>query len=151
MNGKVAFLDRLKYGKHRFYDGTESYAYPHTNPDGTVGGWVAESALVEPTCYIDSSAEVLEYAQVLGEAKVLSHASISGFAVVKDGAIVDEWAIVTDGALVEGDATICGLAKICGRSHIDYGLVHRDRVYDYLIQLKNKKIERPDDAKLGHS
>ncbi len=36
--------------KHDFKDGNESVpAHQHVNPDGSIGGWVAETAHVVPT------------------------------------------------------------------------------------------------------
>jgi UDP-3-O-[3-hydroxymyristoyl] glucosamine N-acyltransferase len=149
MNTKGTFLNRLKYGKHKFHNGVETYAMPHINPDGTIGGWVAESSVVDEECYISPDAEVFEYAQVLGEATLLGSTCVSGFAVVKDKAILDDESHVTDDALVEGTARIAGATHLGGRSHVDWGLVDTDKMHDYLLQLQNQKIEKARNVRMA--
>lgn len=149
MSTKGTFLNRLKYGKHKFHNGVETYAMPHINPDGTIGGWVAESAVVTEKCYISPNAEVFEYAQVLGEATLLGSTCVSGFAVVKGKAILDDESHVTDDALVEGTALVAGATHLGGRSHVDWGLVDTDKMHDYLLQLQNQKIEKPRNVRMG--
>ncbi len=41
-------------------------AHRHTNPDGSEGGWVADTAKVESTAYVGSAAKVYEDAKVYG-------------------------------------------------------------------------------------
>lgn len=149
MSTKGTFLNRLKYGKHKFHNGIETYAMPHINPDGTIGGWVAESAVVAETCYVAPTAEVFEYAQVLGEAMLLGSASVSGFAVIKDKAILDDESHVTDDALIEGTALIAGVTILGGRSHIDWGIVDTDQMHDYLLQLQDQKIEKLKNVRMA--
>ena len=149
MTTKGTFLNRLKYGKHKFFNGTEAYAMPHNNPDGTTGGWVAESAVATEKCYISPDAEVMEYAQVLDEVTLLGAACVSGFAVVKDKAILEDESHITDNALVEGTALVTGATHLGGRSHIDWGIVDTDKMHDYLIQLENQKIEKPKNVRMG--
>jgi UDP-3-O-[3-hydroxymyristoyl] glucosamine N-acyltransferase len=141
MNTKAAFFDRLRYGKHKFINGDEAYARPHTNPDGTIGGWVAETATVDATCWVAETAEVKEYAQVAGGAKVLGEASVSGFARINGPVILDDWCTITDDVLIEGSALIAGGTILAGRSHVDHGIVDDDDIHEYLLQI-NKKIER---------
>ena len=148
MSTKGTFLNRLKYGKHKFHNGVETYAMPHINPDGTIGGWVAESAVVSETCYVAPEAEVFEYAQVLGDATLLSTASASGFAVIKDKAILDDESHVTDDALIEGSALIAGVTHLGGRSHVDWGIVDTDQMHNYLLQLQNQKIEKQKNVRV---
>jgi len=45
-------------------------AHRHVNPDGLLGGWVADTAYVDPTCYVHESAIVFDTAKVLGTSKV---------------------------------------------------------------------------------
>ena len=149
MNTKTAFLNRLKFGKHKFHNGVEVYAMRHVNPDGTKGGWVAETAKVTKTSYVAPSAEVFEFAQVLEKASVLSHASASGFAVVAGDAVLDDWAHVTDESRIEGSAIICGVTQLGGRSHVDWGIVDTDKLHDYFLQLKEQKIEKGKNVRVG--
>jgi UDP-3-O-[3-hydroxymyristoyl] glucosamine N-acyltransferase len=139
MNNKVAFLDRLRYGKHQFMNGVEVYGYPHVNPDGSTGGWVAETALVDKTCYIAPTAEVYEYAQVHDGATIKGESEIRGFAQVRGAATVDGASIITDEALVEGDAFIDS-TSLGGRSHVDCGIVNDGEYFDYLVQVKASKV-----------
>jgi len=137
---KVAFLDRLRYGKHQFMNGVEVYGYMHTNPDGSHGGWVAETSLVDDSCYISPTAEVYEYAQVHGDAKILGETEIRGFAQVRGAAVIDGCSTITDDALVEGSASIQD-TSLGGRSHVDYGIVDDGEYFEYLVQVKDTKVK----------
>ncbi len=59
-------------------------AHRHQNPDGTTGGWVADTAEVASTATIGpqalvyGQAKVLDVAVVTGKAKVLDAATILG-------------------------------------------------------------------------
>ena len=134
MISRQTFFDRLRYGKHRFENDDYVYAKPHVNSDGTKGGWVAETALVEPTCYIGPDAEVYEYAQVRDSARVLGSASACGFAKIADNATLNDWSIACDDAWIQGSAYIGNTAVICGKSFIDYGFLGEDKSYKNLHQ-----------------
>ncbi len=135
MISRQTFFDRLRYGKHTFGTGDHVYAKQHINPDGTKGGWVAETALVESTCYIGPDAEVYEFAQVRDNATMLGSASASGFSTIADNATLTDWAVANDGAIIQGSAYICGTAVICGDSYINYGFIDQDRLYSDLHQI----------------
>lgn len=139
MINKQMFFDRLRYGKHTFAGGDHVYAKQHLNPDGTTGGWVAETALVEKTCTIAPDAEVYEYAQVRDQACILGSSAVYGFARVAGTAIIDDWAAVNDGAIVQGSAYIGNGAVICCDSYIDYGIIDRDKTYETLCKIKDKE------------
>jgi UDP-3-O-[3-hydroxymyristoyl] glucosamine N-acyltransferase len=134
MADKKQFCDRLKYGQHTFYDGTVSYAYQHKNPDGSLGGWVAETAYVADSCYMHPNSEVTEYAQVLDNVEMHDLALANGFAIVKENAKLLDWCRVTDNAIVCGDATVCGGTIVGGKSYIECGIVDEDKVYTGLIK-----------------
>jgi hypothetical protein len=74
------------------------------HPNG--GGFVANTAKVDPTAYVGPDA------QVLGKAKVLGHARVEGYAVVKDNATVRDHARVSGHALVYGRAVVRDHAKV---------------------------------------
>ena len=57
-------------------------AHRHKNPDGTEGGWVADTATVELTTYVGADAKVSGYAQVNGNARVYGDAQVYGDARV---------------------------------------------------------------------
>ena len=44
---------------HAFRDGQTAPAHRHTNPDGSHGGWVADTALVDADVYVGIAAEAL--------------------------------------------------------------------------------------------
>lgn len=66
----------------------------HINPDGSAGGWVAETARVDTSATVEAGAVVLPGA-VVGKN-----------AVVRDGAFIAEGARVPDGHEVPGDTIV---------------------------------------------
>jgi len=135
MISRQTFFDRLRYGKHTFEGGDHVYAKPHINPDKTKGGWVAETSLVESTCYIGPEAQVYEYAQIRDNARILGSASAYGFAKVADNATLNDWAVVTDVAVIQGSTYVGNTAVVCGESFIDYGILDHDKTYHNLRQV----------------
>ncbi len=61
-------------------------AHQHVNPDGSEGGWVAETASVASTCWVYGKARVYGEAQVSGEAWVCNtaHCLAGWVQVIKD-------------------------------------------------------------------
>jgi len=53
-------------------------AHQHINPDKSIGGWVANTATVEATCYISGDARVYGNARLYGDAQVHGDAQVSG-------------------------------------------------------------------------
>lgn len=141
MTTRQTFFDRLRYGKHTFANGDYVYAKQHLNPDGTKGGWVAETALVEKNCTVGPDAEVYEYAQVCDKASVLGSSAVYGFARVAGNAVINDWAAVNDGAIVQGSAYIGNGAVICSDSYIDYGIIDKDKSYETLCRVKDEDEE----------
>ena len=120
----------------------------HQNPDGTIGGWVAETALVEKSAFVrydakvfdkaivlnnayisgkakifgnaqvSNSARVYNSAKVFGNAKILNHAQVYGDAAVCEDAIVSDCALVFENALVAGYSNIYDYALIFGKCSI---------------------------------
>lgn len=78
----------------------------HRNPDGTEGGWVADTATVEPTAYVGREARVFGRAVVAGHARVFGNARIYGHATVFGDAKVFGNAEVFGDAWVFGDAAL---------------------------------------------
>jgi len=74
------------------------------HPNG--GGFVADSAKVEPTAYVGPDA------MVLGSAKVMGSARIEDYAVVMDNAVVKDSARVSGHALVSGNAQVYDHGKV---------------------------------------
>ena len=67
----------------------------HVNPDGTEGGWVAETAHVAETATVTSGATVRGCAQVRDYARVTDSARVSGDALVCDNAQISDNAQVS--------------------------------------------------------
>mgnify|MGYP001581904840 CR=1 FL=1 len=51
-------------------------AYRHTNPDGSIGGWVAKTASVDKTAFVGKEALVYVNARVSDNAQVLDNARV---------------------------------------------------------------------------
>jgi carbonic anhydrase/acetyltransferase-like protein (isoleucine patch superfamily) len=107
-------------GVDRFDFGTgEVEAAPHTNPDGTVGGWVAFTANVDGATYVAPGARVFGNARVFGATEVLDDASVF------DNARVHE-CVISGSASIGGDSTITDAvvgdrARVVGNAHISNG------------------------------
>jgi len=69
----------------------------HTNPDSSIGGFVAATATAAPTAYIGMNSEVCQTAKVLGSAVVLGTSRILQSARIEDSATIEN-AIVRDQA-----------------------------------------------------
>lgn len=57
-------------------------AHRHINPSGSHGGWVAETAIVEPTVYMERSARVYDHARVLEDVTINANVRVYGHAYV---------------------------------------------------------------------
>lgn len=90
----------------------------HANPDGTPGGWVADSASVAATAYVASTAMVYGNAHVMNDAKILNSAKILGNANVRDRATVANNAVVYGNATISDSAVVKGNAKVYGYTFI---------------------------------
>ena len=124
------FEDGLRSAKQNvfnFEDGNgEVPAHRHVNPDGSVGGWVADTARVAETAYIGASARVYGYAgvfdkaEISGKARVYGYAHVSNKSVIHGQAHVYGMAIVSEYAHIHGNARVHGRAYIAGYSNV-YG------------------------------
>ncbi len=100
----------------------------HTNPDGTVGGFVESTALVDRNVYVSQKALILGLAQVLDNAQILDrtqvcdNARVSGNARVCGNAVVESHAQVCDNAMVGNNSVISGNVKVFGSAEV-YGEV----------------------------
>ncbi len=72
----------------------------HRNPDGSEGGWVADTATVRSTVIVGINAKVY------------------GRAIVRGFTLLTENAIVKDSAVVEGSSWIADNAIIGGETHL---------------------------------
>ena len=87
-------------------------AAQHTNPDGSVGGWVAATASVAATAWVSDNAQVYGDARVYGAARVSGTARVYGTAQVSGDARVYGIAQVYDAARVYGTARVFGDARV---------------------------------------
>ena len=93
-------------------------AHPHINLDGSIGGWVAETAFVENTAYLSRNAQVYGDAQVFGNARVFGDVRVFGEAKVSGDAQVFGNAKVSGNAQVYGNALVFGDAKVFGNAWV---------------------------------
>ena len=94
------------------------------------GGWVAETAHVDPECYVGPHAVVFgnarvteraiinDYAKVYGNARVYGHAKVYGSAQVYDTAQVYDNAKVSGHAIVVNNALIYDYAEVYGNATV---------------------------------
>ena len=87
-------------------------AHQHKNPDGTAGGWVADTATVAATAFLGPTA------RVYGNARVSDNAKVSGDARVYGNAWVCGNARVSGNAKVSGDAQVFGGAQVFGTARV---------------------------------
>ena len=114
-------LEQVKVQTFDFRDGNGSVpAHRHTNPDGTVGGWVAETAKVENTAWISGDTQVYGNALVYGDARISGNALVHGNAWVYGNAWVSGDTQVYGDARVYGNAQVYGNALVYGDAQV-YG------------------------------
>ena len=119
MNDKKTFYNRLKYAPYKFeHQDAEVRAYRHKNPDGTLGGWVAETCDVADTVYIEPTAEVFEYATVKDNVRILHESRVCEFAEVSGSAVIDDYSMVCGNSKVNGNAYIGGNSIIAGDTKV---------------------------------
>ena len=105
--------------KHDFNDGNGAVcARRHLNNDDTLGGWVADSASVAPTAYVERSAVVYGNAKVFQRAYVKGHAQIYGEARLYDDAQIMERAKVFGKSNVYGNARVGGHVSVSGNAYV---------------------------------
>jgi len=88
----------------------------HRHQNG--GGWVQDTARVEPSAYVGAEALVFDFARVLENARVSDWARVYGQACLRDAAHVCGHAQIHDCALVCHAARVYGRAEISGRAVI---------------------------------
>lgn len=91
-------------------------AHRHRNPDGTLGGWVADSAMVQNTVYIGPSAQVFDHAVVTDHVALHQRAWIAGRATVSDNVKMSNTAGVYGNAKVSGCVQLYDRAAVFGEA-----------------------------------
>jgi len=72
-------------------------AHRHINPDGTVGGWVAETADVAKTAFVGVNARISDNARIYDNARISDNAQISGYARIYGNAWIYDNARISGG------------------------------------------------------
>lgn len=104
---------------HRFSLSTPPVpAERHTNPDGSLGGWVAATAYAEPTVTIGENAKLFDYATARGTVILTGNAIAQGGARLLDSALLTQGAVAQDDTIVEGNATLTGNAHAHGSTRL---------------------------------
>ena len=88
----------------------------HVHPKG--GGWVQNTASVDPSAFVGPNAIVSENAQIYGLARVFHDAVVSGNAEVRGSALVLGNARVGGNAVVSGNAVVLGNARVGGNAWV---------------------------------
>ena len=123
--------EMIKENTFDFGDGNGSVpAHRHKNPDGTTGGFIAETAYVAPTAYVGKdacvyglagvydSAVVMNRACVFGQAKIFQKARIAGSAKIYGYTEVSGTACIGGEAYISGDVRINGNTVLLGETDI---------------------------------
>lgn len=112
----------------------------HRHPRG--GGWVANTATVDDSCFIGPYARVFENAYVTGNSIINDGASIFGNASVCMNAKVYGDAMVYDNASIRDNARVSGFAKVYGNSRVmnNAQVYESAEVYDNAILCNNAEI-----------
>ena len=99
-------------------------AQRHRNPDGSEGGWVAETASVAETVYVGKDAQIWDRARIWGNARIFDNVQISGYAKVSGNTLIcgnaqilgKAW--IFDNVRIWGDVQISGVALIFNNAQI---------------------------------
>jgi len=119
--------------------------HQHKNPDGSIGGWIENTAHVATTAYVGPDALVLNSAEILDHARLLDSACASGWCVIPGQAIVSEQGKVTDAARVGGQTVVRGDTVIRGDT------VLKSATYGETPQAPERRGMRPSAAKHSRS
>jgi len=132
--GRAYCSNHTKIKMYDFEDGN-GLVPAHRHQNG--GGWVANTAFVDPLAYVGKKARVYQHATLSSTAKVFNAARVYGQSLVRG--IVKNEATVRGLACVGKDATVAEYAEVSGRARVtgnslisDYavvrGLVHSKRM-----------------------
>ena len=122
-----------QFGGHRLAD-----AYRWRNTDGTLGGVVAQSAMIDPSVFLHASVEVFPHARIISngrraleigvsigrgvsigeEVRIAGATSIGDGTQIGYGARIGYCAKIGDGAKIGDDAVICPQTHIGTGAHI---------------------------------
>lgn len=103
------------------------------------GGFVAKTAIVKDSVFVDSGSIVLDYARVTGKVVLQGKVSVEGHAVIEGRcyvcgkALVSDYVYVSDRVCITDEARVCGHALVSGNAIVadhaevrDYAMVFGD-------------------------
>jgi carbonic anhydrase/acetyltransferase-like protein (isoleucine patch superfamily) len=153
MNQKKEILDSLG-GVHDFGEGLVP-AHRHTNPDGPLGGWVANTVSFFDTkeVWVEPDAKVSGHVVLSGNVKIGDNACVEGRAHITNATIKGSANIKSDatvGARNESGALplIQGNAVIAGNTQIMDGSIIEGNAYISGIGTEIKNAHVTDDARI---
>lgn len=95
----------------------------HQHPNG--GGWVANTAEVDPQAYVGAGCEVADHAKVRAGAKLYDRAYVGGYAevsgpdtVIMGDATVDGWAVLRGGVRMLDHSRATGHCVLSGNTQL---------------------------------
>jgi carbonic anhydrase/acetyltransferase-like protein (isoleucine patch superfamily) len=121
-------------------------AYRHRNPDGSVGGWVAATATVNPDVYVGPHARIYGRAVITGS-YVSWNAHVFGNAWVVNRGNVSGDARVGGDALILG--SVSGTARVSGNARI-FGKITQGDVRSSPFFAKIGSVDISQDGNIIH-
>ena len=86
----------------------------HVNQDGELGGWVAETAYVDKTCYIHPKTYIYDYATLRGNIKTSGPIRIYNNAILDGNITITGTSYIFENALIRGRVILIGNNSIFG-------------------------------------
>ena len=109
------------YQMHKFRNSDKEVpARRHSNPSGTVGGWVADSAHVDSGAYVDWDAEVSGHAHVFDGAQV--YGDVGGDVIIPVRVTVPQNEVLQNQKDVRLDLCRNGTIVAVSRSRADHNM-----------------------------
>jgi carbonic anhydrase/acetyltransferase-like protein (isoleucine patch superfamily) len=104
-------IRKKRASKHDFKDGLgRVFAHRHANG----GGWVADTAKVADTAFVNKFAQVYHHAVVEGRAEITHKAQVCGYAHLTDRVKVTNTAYVGGQARAADDSRVLHMARVIG-------------------------------------
>lgn len=110
-------------------------AHRHKNVDGSLGGWVADTASVRPEVWMDPTAKVSGYAVIVGFTKLFGNPHVYGNAVIESASNLE---FIT----ISGNAKVFGFSRITDASFVldDARVYGNSRVADHSCIRNNAQV-----------
>lgn len=98
---------------------------PHTNPDNSIGGFVADTAKVSTTSFIDPSSSVCDQVQVIGSVRVMGDSILSEKAILEGRSLIEK-SFISGSARISGSSVISN-SKVCQMAQISgFNVINSD-------------------------